>query len=91
MQGLIRQKELEQKGHNTPVKTRQRKNKNYIIWTALRLRRDAKFDKMRELERKHDTPVEWISKEKNTIMTKQEDGQKRATSQCLWNKRIEDR
>ena len=33
------------------------------------------LDKMKGyLKRGHDTPVEWISKEKNTIMTKQEDG-----------------
>ena len=31
------------------------------------MRRESKFDKMRELEWKHDTPVGWISKRKSTI------------------------
>ena len=39
--------------------------------------------KMNKVE---NTPVKWISKGKNTILTKQEDGLKRATSQCLRNK-----
>ena len=44
------------------------------------MRREAKLDKMRELEQKgHNTPVKWISQEKNMILTKQEDGLKRAT------------
>ena len=34
---------------------------------------------MRELEQKgHNTPVKWINQEKNTILTKQEDGLERA-------------
>ena len=73
----------------TPIKIRWTKNRQ--IRAALWLKREARLDKLKELEWEHNTPVKWISKEKNMILTKREDGMKRATLQCLWNERIEDR
>ena len=48
-------------------------NKEEQIRAALRLKREAKLDKMKELEWEHNTPVKWISKEKNTILTIRDD------------------
>ena len=49
-------------------------NKRYErCQTALWLRRESKFVKMRELEWKHDTPVGWISKRKNMNFTIRDD------------------
>ena len=42
----------------------------------------------KNLSRGHNTHVKWISKEKNMIFTKRDDGSKRATSQNLRNERI---
>ena len=70
---------------NSPLEKR---SKEEPIRAALRLERDARLDKMRELEQKgHNTPVKWISQEKNMILTKQEDGLQRGASQCLRNRR----
>ena len=68
---------------NTPLEKR---NKEEQIRTALRLKRDARLDKMKELVQRADTPVKRISKERNIILTKEDDGSKRATSQCLRKK-----
>ena len=55
------------KVENTPLETR---NKEEQIRIALRLKRDARPDKNgKNLKRGHDTPVKWISKEKNMIFT----------------------
>ena len=50
---------------NTPLRKR---NKKEPIRVVLRLKRDERLDKMKELEKGHDTPVGWISKEKNMIL-----------------------
>ena len=43
---------------NTPLEKR---NKEEQLWAALRLRRDARLDKAKELEQKgQNTPVKWI-------------------------------
>ena len=44
---------------STPLAKR---NKEEPLWAALRLRRDARLDKAKELEQKgQNTPVKWIS------------------------------
>ena len=46
------------KVESTPLRKR---NKEEQIQTALLLRRDARLDKMKELEQRAHTPVKWIS------------------------------
>ena len=43
---------------STPLEKR---NKEERIWTALRLKRDERLDKMKEVEQQAHTPVKWIS------------------------------
>ena len=68
---MIRRKELEQRGTILRL-NKIGKNKNDIIWTALHLRREAKLDKMRELEERARHSVR-KRKVKNISLTRRED------------------